>query len=58
MDEFMDLMDTYADKFGSIFPTMCFQTDSTEQLMEKMQRCIDENTPAKKLFGLDYRNDY
>lgn len=57
-NKLIELLDKYADTFGDVFPTMCFQTDSDENLMERIQRCLDENVPAKKLFSLDYKHLY
>ena len=56
MDEFLELMDKYERVFGDIFPTMCFQTDSDEQLISRMQQCLDTRISAEELFNLDYED--
>ena len=58
MREILKMMDLYEEKFGDIFPTMCFQTDTDEEMIDKMDQCIKAGKPAKELFGLDYSNDY
>lgn len=46
------LMDAYEGKFGDMFPTMCFQMDSDEEIADKIQQCLDKNTPAEELFDI------
>lgn len=57
MDKFQKLMDEYYEAFGEMFPTMDFQTDTEEELMQKMRFCLKENKPAEKLFNLDYEHN-
>ena len=52
------LMDKYEQQFGDIFPTMCFQTDSDEELKRKIEKCLKQNESAEELFDLDYNNLY
>ena len=58
MNELMKMMDLYEKRFGDMFPTMCFQTDTNEEMIEKMNQCIKAGKPAKEFFGLDYSNEY
>ena len=58
MRDLMKMMDLYEEKFGDMFPTMCFQTDTHEEIAEKIDQCIKAEKPAKELFGLDYSNEY
>lgn len=55
--DYDELDQAYFDKFGDWFPNMSFMSDSEEELMEKMKRCIDENTPAKELYHLSYAEE-
>ena len=48
----MSLMDKYEQKFGDIFPTMCFQTDTDAELADKMKQCLQQGKPAEELFNL------
>ena len=54
----MKLMDEYEEMFGDVFPTMCFQLDTDEDLKQKMNQCIKKNKSAEELFGIDDSNDY
>lgn len=57
-ERLMDTLDKYYSLFGDCFPTMCFQSDTNEELIQKADRCIKEERTAKDLFHLDYDNDY
>lgn len=52
--DYYDLDELYYKTFGDWFPNMCFMSDSDEELMKKMKRCIDTNTPAKELYKISY----
>ena len=58
MKDLMKLMDAYYEKFGDVFPTMCFQTDTREEIADKIDQCIKAEKTAEDLFGLDYSNEY
>ena len=47
------LLGKYEEKFGDMFPTMCFQDDSQQELAEKIQECLDKQTSAEVLFEID-----
>lgn len=57
MNKFEKIMNEYENKFGDIFPTMCFQTDTDKELMEKAEQCLKAGQSAEKLFELDYKNN-
>lgn len=58
MKTLMELLDAYYEKFKDAFPTMCFQTDTDEELIHKIDRCIKEGRSAEELYKLDYNNEY
>ena len=47
------LMDQYEKRFGDIFPTMCFQMDSEDEMAAKIQYCLNKGEPAERLFNID-----
>lgn len=55
--EFQEVFEKYHDVFGEWFPTMCFQSDSDEELIERMNQCLKTGNPAEKEFNLDYGLD-
>lgn len=57
MEGFDKIMSKYEKRFGDIFPTMCFQDASKDELKKMALQCIDKNTPAEELFDLDYENN-
>lgn len=55
MDEkFLEMWEEYHNRFGEWFPTMCFQTDTEKQTLEKMSACLKEDKRAEELYNLDY----
>lgn len=57
IEKFDAAMQEYMGKFGDYFPTMCFQTDTEEQMIERINQCVKENKTAEELFDLDYENN-
>lgn len=55
--DFQKVFDQYHDLFDSWFPTMCFQTDTKEEMVRKMTLCIEKGKPAEEVFNLDYSGD-
>ena len=49
-DEFGNALDTYRETFGEDFPTMDFMGLSTEELTDKVWKCIDSGNPAETNF--------
>lgn len=47
------LWDDYHEKFGEWFPTMCFQSDTREDITRRLQECLDAGQKAEELYGLD-----
>lgn len=58
MENLMKLLDAYYEKFGDMFPTMCFQTATDKEMKTMIERCIKEDKSAEELFDLDYDYDY
>lgn len=56
-DKLLQALDEYYDTFDDAFPTMCFPTDSDEEWIEKIQRCINQGQPASIVFDLKYTED-
>lgn len=54
----MKLLDEYYEKFGDMFPAMCFQTSTDKEMKVMVERCIKEDKSAEELFDLDYDYDY
>lgn len=54
----MKLLDAYYEKFGDMFPTMCFQTSTDKEMKAMIEQCIKEDKSAEELFDLDYDYDY
>ena len=50
--DYFELSDAYFAMFGDWFPTMCFQTDSVDDIMLKMRECLSKGIPAKELYNL------
>ena len=58
MENLMELLDAYYEKFGDTFPTMCFQTSTDKEMKAMIERCIKDDKSAEELFDLDYDYDY
>lgn len=52
-DRFQSLWDDYHERFGEWFPTMCFQSDTREDITRRLQECLDAGQMAEELYGLD-----
>lgn len=52
MDRFEELMKEYESRFDDTFPTMCFQMDSLDELIVKIQKCLDSGLPAEEVFQI------
>lgn len=55
--DFEEVFEKYHDAFDEWFPTMCFQADSDEDLIKRMEQCLKSGKPAKEEFNLDYGLD-
>ena len=49
-DEFGKALDTYRETFGEDFPAMDFMGLSTEELTDKIWKCIDNGNPIETNF--------
>lgn len=49
-----ELWDRYHERFGAWFPTMCFPTDTPEELDTKIQLCLEKDQKAEEVFNLRY----
>lgn len=56
LDVFDEVGELYYKRFGQSFPTMCFTGLTIQNMVEKMQECLEVNKRAEELFGLDYKN--
>lgn len=52
------LWDGYHEKFGEWFPTMCFQSDTREDITRRLQECLNAGQKAEELYGLDHDVNY
>ncbi len=53
-DRLMSWLDEYYEEFGDQFPTMCFQTESEDEMIRLIRDCIESNNTAEELYQLDY----
>lgn len=58
MSKIDKLLDAYWDMFEDMFPTMCYQDETEEEICDRIQQCLDKKQKAKELFELDYSNKY
>lgn len=49
---FFEIEDNYFKKFRDYFPSMSFQNKTQVELVEMMNKCIEKNIPAEKLFNI------
>lgn len=56
-NNFSNLWNKYHDTFGTWFPTMCFPTDTQDEVEKRLKECLDKDLPAEEVYELDYDSD-
>lgn len=47
-------MAEYLEKFGEVFPLMCCMDMTDEEIVSRIQKCLDSGKPFEPEEGVDY----